>query len=310
MNIRTIRSLCCAALLTSGTVIVAAGEPETPPEGVLRATLGASYGNGSHSWNSPLPGPQSLTYFGLGAALEYGVTPWAAICAEWLPGVFPYGETEDGKTGLFADPLLGIKLRFIGEKAPASSEKTALSAALALKVSMPSGNGSALEPGSHLWGLGFRLYYGYRFHPLFLLNVSAELVYSPEQKSSNPAFDRQMVNHPLDAVFELEPRFSYPLPGGTALRFGLPLTGEFSPESTIYGAGLNDLRYCFSIGPAFTAAFPFMKFPFEITVQYRPSLAGRNRPALHEVRLLGKVDFRLRRGTRPAEVYVDPQTAP
>jgi hypothetical protein len=299
MNTRTIRALCCAALFITGIFFAAAEESGTPPEGTLRVLLGTAYGHGGHSWDSPLPGLRDLRYFGLGPGLEYGVTHWASVFVEWAPGVFPWGETADGKTGLFADPLLGLKLRIIGEQAPVAAEKSALSVALALKASLPSGPAAVREIDSHLWGLGLRLYYDYRFHPNFLLNVYAQLVYSPEQKSNNPAFDRQMVNHPLDAAFELEPRFRFPLSAGAVLGGSLPLIFEFSPESQIYGTGLNDLRWYFTIGPAFTAAFPALKFPFEITVQYRPPIIGLNRSALHEVRLSGKVNFPLRRETNP-----------
>jgi hypothetical protein len=271
------------------------------PQDILRLTIAPSYNFADRAWGGDWKPGNQPRYFNVGLALEYGLSGWISAFADWTPGVNLWSSikpltTGGGKMGYFADAFLGIKLGILGSEAPLKTEKMRFSAALGVHEAFPSRKNSIYEIDTHLWGLGLRLYYDYIVNPHFFINVYTEFLYNPEQKSDSVNFGKVRVDHPVDMTFEIEPQGSYPLgqTGAVIIKGGLPFTYAASPRSKLKGIGsVDDEKHNFTIGFAVSLRFTDFQFPFEIKLQHRLPVAGKNDFATDSVILSGKVDFKL-----------------
>jgi hypothetical protein len=233
----------------------------------------------------------ALNYLALGADLEYGVTPWVSLYARWQPGYFYSVVSGAGEAGRMGDLRFGFRLGLLGERGLIRIGFLRLALLAGVKVPLPSGDGSAWEPDTHLWGGGFGLSCDYIPYPWFRVSFSGDLLLNPEQFSDTPAFGRRGVNHVLDTAFVLEPRFTLLNPDG--MMFGLPAVYEYSPESESSGQGLGDERHALWAGFSYTLVMRSIPRPFEVTVSYLIPVYGRNQAKIQRLTLSGRVGIPL-----------------
>jgi hypothetical protein len=295
------RAVFLPALLLALALFPAAGEEaELLPAGNLRAHLAPLAGFQVQEWEGWVEGGKT-TLFNIGMGIEYGVKDWINIQALWMPGVNAWSSMEDGtEYGYFNDMFIGGKAGIFGPSGLVKSNKMRLSAALGIKVPFPPKNEETQEGDHHLWGSVLRVYCDYIFTGVFSLTGYLEGVYYPRQMTNMRNFFNGAAYHPLDITVELEPRFRHKLAEqGMELRWGLPVTYMVSPWYDYDGLGfsgelgdkMKEPVHRFSVGAFFTAAFVRMAYPFDITVKYTAPVAGRNARPIHQVSLIGRVNF-------------------
>jgi len=143
------------------------------------------------------------------------------------------------------------------------------------------------EPDIHLWGSVLRAYCDFLFGEYFYVNLYAEGIYYPPQKSDNPVFNTGLVKHNMELTGEIEPRFVVTLEKVT-LRGGL--SGRFFSAPLMNSADANATdQYCFSAGTNFSVLITDMKAPLEILVGYNVPIVGKNVNPFHKVNLTFRV---------------------
>jgi hypothetical protein len=183
-----------------------------------------------------------------------------------------------------------MKGGILGENALIAVDKMQFSAALGMKVPLPSREDSIREPDQHLWGTVIQLYYDYVFHPIFTLNAFMEWNIYPYQWADTPNYAEGAVGHYFDMVGELEGRFQYPLEtAGLNLYWGVPLRFSLAPFINTNDANAGDLQYCFTTGLYAGLGFMRTPEPIELFVRYAAPAAGKNDQPIHRVSLLGRV---------------------
>jgi hypothetical protein len=271
---------------------------EGPDRGDLwiRAVLSSAAGQGGWDAAGESRPEGVLNYLAMGVEAEYGVTPWASLFGRWQPGYFYAAELGEGEAGKGGDFRFGLRLGLAGERALVKAGFLRAAVLAGVKAPFPSGEDTAWEPDTHLWGAGFGVLVEYIPCSWFQVKVSGDLVLSPEQISDNPAFGRRGVDHALDLSFAAEPRVSILKPDGVVV--GLPVSYEYSPESTRGGEGLGDERRLWSAGCSYTLAARSAAWPFEVTVKYLVPVKGMNRIKEQRLELSGKVEIPLGKKTR------------
>jgi hypothetical protein len=283
--------LLLVCLLLFAVSPLAAETAEGPAQGTLWARLNVSALTGHGGWDAAgerIDG-EVLNYLAFGADLEYGVTPWVSLFGRWEPGYLHSAVAGAGEAGTMGDLRFGLRLGVAGERALIKTGFLRVAVLAGVKMPLPSGEDTAWEPGTRLWGAGFGLSVDYIPLPWLQVNLSGDVLVNPEQISDNPAYGRRGVDHALDMVFSLEPRLSILNPDGVIL--GLPVVYEYSPESERAGVGLGDERRLLSAGCSYTLAARSAAWPFEVTVKYLAPIDGMNRIREQRLSLSGKVEI-------------------
>lgn len=287
-----------ALLPVFGSLPVFAEESSLLAGRTLRLTLAPSFGFQIQEWEGREGAKVML--FNAGMGLEYGVSEWFNAQVLWVPGVNAWSELKaDGggssTYGYLPDLFLGLKLGIIGQDAPVVKENMRFSVAAGVKTPLPSTDGSDLEGDYHLWGSALRLYYDYVFSPLFYLNTYVEAVYYPDQRVIGPNYATRSVYHPLDLRFQLDFRFRRALEEkGVELHWGLPLTFFVAPwiNRNDKAGGMESVMH-FTPGLFFTAFWPSMKYPFDVSLRYEAPVWGKYELPIHRVSLVGRIYFKL-----------------
>ncbi len=311
------------ALLLAALVFPAfADDALVMPKGVFRVWIAPNYGTADEKFDddgdkvdivSPVTSTVSdgVSFFNLALALEYGVTDWITAAVQWVPGVNIWSTMGWDDTGPlywsqavlgdFGDLFVGAKFQVIGPKSPVQRTDMRFAAAAGVKIPMPGASEADANPtvdkefvaqeiDNHLWGLGFRFYFDYIFNPSFFVNLYNEFIYYPEQDVNDSVNfgDDTKVAYGYDLTFEVEPQYQYPMANGMILKAGLPLTYKMAPETEVDGVGGDNESYLFSVGPNVAVFFTKAFVPFELELQYKLPLMGKNETAMHNVSLQGQ----------------------
>jgi hypothetical protein len=281
--------------LLFSALLLPADTAEGPAQGVLRVRLDFSALTGHGGWDAEGRSVPDgvLNYTAPGFDLEYGVIPWASLFARWQPGYLFSVVTGEGDAGRLGDFRFGLRLGLLGEQALIKIGFLRLAVFAGVKTPFPSGDDTAWEPDTHLWGAAFGLSFDYIPLSWFQVNLSGDVLLNPEQISDNPAFGRRRVNHPLDTTFILEPRFSILKPDG--ITFALPVVYDYSLESEFQGQGRGDERRFLSAGYSYSLVSRNAAWPFEVTARYLFPLYGMNQLKLHRLDLSTRIEIPLLR---------------
>jgi hypothetical protein len=289
----SLRLAALLAVLTLAAAHARADTAEGPPEGTLWTHPGFS------AAFLPENDAGVFHYLGLGLGAEYGVLPWASFAFNWRPGVLLWADTSEGPVGRVSDIAFRIRTGILGERALIKHPFFRLAFLAGINSPLPSGRDTLWEPGSRLWGALLGASFDYIPLPLFQVNFSASAALNPEQITANPAFARQFVSHPLDLRFELEPRFTYPVPNGVTVT--LPLRYEMSAESKVRGVPLGDEGHVLSLGLGCAALIRKVPLPFEAGVKFLTPLYRVHRPNLMHLELYGKIEIPIVRVKKNSE---------
>jgi hypothetical protein len=140
------------------------------------------------------------------------------------------------------------------------------------------------EPSQLLWGTALGLYLDLIPSDFFLVNFFVQGIYYPEQRSWNTAFDSESVNHPIDIIGEIEPRFSVPA-GPVVLNISVPVRVQYAPIMNSNDEAATN-QYCFSVGGHIGVYFPNIHTPVEIALAYNAPVKGQNADPVHKISLL------------------------
>jgi len=295
------RALLCvfiAGMVLAGTVVYGE-EASLVPEKNLRFTLAPSYGFQIQQWDKDA---EKVTFFNIGAGIEYGPADWINLQILWIPGINVWSKIDaEGNYGRLYDLFAGTKVYIAGEGALIDSEKTRkmrFSAAVGLKVPLMSMTAeekaeTLREPDQQLWGSALRLYFDYIFHPYFYANVFAEGVFYPPQWTANPGYSGGLVKHWTDITGELEGHFEYPIENaGIVIKAGIPVRFFFAP--VINAADIEtESSYCFSAGAYIGIGFTRTSVPLEFKIRYQAPISGKNYDPVHRVSLIARISAKV-----------------
>ncbi|MDR2159221.1 MAG: hypothetical protein LBP23_04030 [Treponema sp.] len=286
----SIRPAAVLAVLLLAAAPLHPDTAEGPPEGALWVHAGISF-----VFTPDREGVLHDAALSLGA--EYGVLPWASFSAHWRPGIILWADNSGGPAGRVSDIAFSIRTGLLGEGALITHSFLRLALLAGVNTPLPSGRDTVREPGPRLWGALLGVSFDYIPLSLFQVNFSAAAALNPEQASTNPAFRRGFVRHPLDLRLELEPRFAYPVPNGVIVT--LPLRYEMSVESKVRGVSLGDEGHVLSLGLGCAALIRSVPLPFEAGVKFLAPLYRANRPDLiMHLELYGKIELPVKKGAR------------
>jgi len=261
-------------------------EAQTIPADMLRVTIPLYFGfqTGDIEDKALVPG--------LGVGLfEYGVTDWLNMQFLWTSGI--HVDMNDGNTVFFPDVCLSVKALLIGEDAPMPPLRfMRLSTALGIKMpvlpTLYTVSENSREPDQRLYGSFLRAYCDLIPSKYFYFNFYFEGVFYPPQRSDNPAFKTEVVEHYLDLTGEIEACFQVPLQkevtlkGGAFGRFFIaPWMNAADPDATN--------QFCLSVGTHFDVLIGGLKSPLEISIGYAAPILGRNINPVHRTSLTFRV---------------------
>lgn len=248
------------------------------PKGVIRAYVVPSYifgsemfdGNGDKVANAIQDIPTGdYAFFNFGAAVEYGLTDWVTVAAQWAPGSNLYSDFADyaqaAGEGAF-ELFTGAKLQFIGEKGLSQSDTIRFAVAPGIMIPMAfsydpeaeadnfaatmtyflsSGFAGALTdfnaaPAVGAFGLGARIYADYIVNEMFFINIYGEFIkFLTKDAADDFVASAQNallgagivdVDYGFQLTTEVEFNFTKPLAEGLSMSAGLPVGFEYSPE--------------------------------------------------------------------------------
>ena len=258
----------------------------------------------------------TLQFYNLSAAIEYGITDWLTAGLQWTPGWQFYTDLGDSDAHLrgIHDLFVGAKMQIVGDRGlvPDPTIRFAVTPGIKIPLSQYDASdelenlldGDDFRPGRvdrGAWGFGGRLALDYVFSPNFYLNLFNETVfYAPVDQdyfvgvvgvdpgTGAPIFgaaEDVEVKYGPELTFELEAAYSMDLNGGVRLGLGLPLTYKFTGETEIEGDGIDDESWIFTVGPNVSVFFTQWALPMEFEIGYSIPVAGESTAAANTISL-------------------------